>query len=318
MSAGVLCKEEVLDLINPSSGKAVIDPTSSSELKVAASSLDLPIGMQYWEMAGSCRTGKTLNVRDIIKRYGKPCLLDQQKVLKKNQVYLFEVGCSLDLSAPHARGIEGKATGRSSIGRLDVLARLLIDEGTRFDRVPRNYNKKLYVEVTPFTFDLLVRPGTRLSQLRLFRGYEQLVTLTKEELSHEDDVAFPVVDGSGSPLRQECDMDPHDSWYPLCVDITPDPKIGCVAFVAKDNVSEAVDPDAKEAYDPRDFWEAVYPDESEAKTIQPGQTLYPEVKRTSSDSATSCLGVPSLHRKYGRVADRIRWICPSLVRMPAR
>ena len=59
---------------------------------------------------------------------------------------------------------------KSSIGRLDVFTRLITDHGTEFDRVREEYAGPLYAEVSPRTFSVLVREGSRLSQLRIRRG----------------------------------------------------------------------------------------------------------------------------------------------------
>lgn len=271
MSAGVLSKQQVLNLTKPGpQGKIVIHSTSGSKIKVDGSSFDLPIGPQYWEMRGSCRTGKALNLRDIPRKYAKndkASTLEGDTVLKKGNVYLFESGCQLDLSGT---GIEGRATGRSSIGRLDVLVRLLTDKGTKFDRIRSDYNQALRLEVTPITFDILVRPGTCLSQLRLSRGSERLVTLTKEALLLEDPEDFPVVDRDGIPLTTDWDADDQDCWYPFGLDLTSDPQAGCAGFVAKNNVDYPVDPDAKNSLDPMEFWEPVY-EEDGALRLQPNR-----------------------------------------------
>ncbi len=257
MSAGVLCEKEVRELLDPKRGQQVIQPAANVTLEVDGSSLDLPIGSQYWEMKGSCRSGKDLNVKDIIRKYssGFPNVLEGDLRLLKNHVYLFEVDCKLDL---RGTGIQGKATGRSSIGRLDVLVRLLTDRATRFDHVESEYNGQLYLEVTPITFDLIVRPGTRLSQLRLFRGDEHLMTLTKEALLLERyGDTFPVVDASGRPMIEECDNRPQEFWFPFCLDLDADPSAGCSGFVAKKDISDPIDLDQKNAYDPTKFWEPV-------------------------------------------------------------
>ena len=261
MSAGVLCDKQLLDLINPKPGKKrIVEPTGEEDLKVDGSSFDLPIGSEYWEMKGSCRAGKGSNVGDMIRRYA--CHQNSRRIagelrLGRNKVYLFKVGCKLDL---RETGIQGKATGRSSIGRLDVLVRLLTDGATRFDHVESEYNGQLYLEVTPITFDLIVRPGTRLSQLRLFRGEEHLITLTKEALLVEQyDAAFPVLDAKGDLMTKECKNRSQEFWFPFCLDLDADPAAGCAGFMAKrdKDISDPINPDMKNPYDPRKFWEPV-------------------------------------------------------------
>ena len=90
MSAGVLSKQQVQKLIEPRlQGKRVIHSTVGRDIEVDGSSFDLPIGRKYWEMRGSCRTGKDLNVRDIISKYAKQekaSTLEEEMVLKKGKI----------------------------------------------------------------------------------------------------------------------------------------------------------------------------------------------------------------------------------------
>ena len=64
----------------------------------------------------------------------------------------------------------GFANPKSSTGRIDVFTRLITDFGTAFDIVPAGYKGHLSLEVCPRTFPILVREGSRLSQLRFRRG----------------------------------------------------------------------------------------------------------------------------------------------------
>jgi dCTP deaminase len=262
MSAGVLSKQQIRELIDPSSGRRVIEPAGGVKLKIDGSSFDLPIGTEYWEMKGSCRAGKGLNVGDIIRKYAcheNPKPVGHKLRLIRNNVYLFKVGCKLDL---HQTGIQGKATGRSSIGRLDVLVRLLTDGATSFDHVELDYKGELFLEVTPITFDLFVRPGTRLSQLRLFRGNEHLITLTREALLLEQyDDTFPVLDANGALMTEVRQNRLQEFWFPFCLDLSPDPSAGCCGFMAKKGISDPVYPDRKNKHEPIDFWDPVLPDE---------------------------------------------------------
>src|SRR5579872_4009271 len=196
MSAGVLCEDQIKEMIAPKSGQTIRLVSSSSQpfkrSLVGLSAIDLPLGDQYWEMQGSCRTGKRYKVADLVRKYAnhqkaKP-LTDKAITLKRRQVYLFKADCHLDLTST---AIEGKATGKSSIGRLDCLVRLLVDESDTFDLVQKDKRHDLFVEVTPISFHLEVRRGTSLSQLRLYKGNEADISITREELFHEEDESFP-------------------------------------------------------------------------------------------------------------------------------
>src|SRR5262249_49854528 len=69
-----------------------------------------------------------------------------------------------------ARRMAGMANPNSPTGRLDVFTRVIADGATVFDRIDAGYEGRLYIEVAPRTFSILVRKGSRLVQLRLRRG----------------------------------------------------------------------------------------------------------------------------------------------------
>ena len=72
-------------------------------------------------------------------------------------------------SGPPPR-IAAAANPKSSTGRLDIFTRLITDRGRAFDEVPAGYQGQLYAEIVPRTFSVIVRQGTRLSQIRFRRG----------------------------------------------------------------------------------------------------------------------------------------------------
>ncbi len=263
MSAGILCEKQINELIAPETDTIRLQKSPGcafEKLSDGDASIDLPLGDKYWEMQGSCRTGNEYKVTDLIRKYSKhpnkPKPLGSESVLlKKHHVYLFKADCGLDLTGTR---IEGKATARSSIGRLDILVRLLVDGSDAFDFVDKNKKHELYVEVTPISFDLEVKQGTKLSQLRLFKGKEPDISLTKEELFHEEDDAFPVLDEKGKPYRGPCDNQPDDIWFPFRLNLTPDPIAKCSAFAAKNRDDlPPIDPDKEQHYDPHIYWEPI-------------------------------------------------------------
>src|SRR5574341_859460 len=118
MSAGILCMDQVRALINPPEGQTTRLYSSSSHpfdetcLDPSASAIDLPLGENFWEMKGSCRTGKHYKVLDLIRKHAldsRPKSLTSDPItLRRQHVYLFKADCELDLVNLR---IEGKATG---------------------------------------------------------------------------------------------------------------------------------------------------------------------------------------------------------------
>jgi dCTP deaminase len=77
-----------------------------------------------------------------------------------------ELAETLDLP----RELSGAANPKSSTGRIDVFVRLLTEDFEGYERVPAGYTGKLYLEICPRTFPVVVRQGSSLNQLRLRRG----------------------------------------------------------------------------------------------------------------------------------------------------
>ena len=65
------------------------------------------------------------------------------------------------------------ANPKSSIGRLDVFVRVVTEYAMCFDEIPRNYAGRLYLEISPRSFPIIVKQGACLTQLRLFRNETQ-------------------------------------------------------------------------------------------------------------------------------------------------
>ncbi len=266
MAVGILCPAEIEEQLRPSGGHYGILRPSNQPLRLDLSAVDLPLGNQFWVMKGSCRSGPDLSVRDLLRLFAQegPKELRADTRLETGKVYLIELDIEVDLAGTR---VQGKSTGRSSIGRLDVLVRLLADQGREFDRLPENAKGRLFVEVAPITFNLLVRPGTRLSQLRLYRGSEDLFTLSREALEYE--TPFPVVDSSGMPW--DPDHSNREMTFPFSLDLSPDPETDFPCFVAKRDAREPVDPDKRAHYNPKDFWEPVLLGDDRSLHLEPNR-----------------------------------------------
>ncbi|MBP0649813.1 2'-deoxycytidine 5'-triphosphate deaminase, partial [Mycobacterium tuberculosis] len=91
-------------------------------------------------------------------------------ILEAGCVYIVPLMEALALPADVAASTNPK----SSTGRLDVFTRVIADHARAFDTVPAGYHGPLYLEISPRTFPVLVRAGSRLSQIRFRRGDARL------------------------------------------------------------------------------------------------------------------------------------------------
>lgn len=204
--------------------------------QVQPASLDLRLGGHAWRLRASFLAGRGQSVAGRLADFEMHRMdLSQGAVLEKGCVYLVPLMERVALPP----GVEAVANAKSSTGRLDLLTRLVTDDGTEFDRLPEGYDGPLYAEICPRSFSVLVRPGMRLSQMRLRQGQ---AVLDDEGLAalHATD---PLVDGT--PLI--------DAGLGFSVDLRP-AEGDLVGYRARPH-SGVIDLDRIGAYDARDFWD---------------------------------------------------------------
>ena len=91
--------------------------------------------------------------------------LEKGAVLERGCVYVVPLIKSLKLP----ESISAVANPKSSTGRLDVFTRLITNNSEVFDSVEPNYDGPLYAEISPRSFSIRVRKGSRLNQVRFRR-----------------------------------------------------------------------------------------------------------------------------------------------------
>ena len=181
--------------------------------QIQPASLDLRLGDVAYRLRASFLPGAaTVAARLDAELVMHTIDLRDGAVLETGCVYLVPLIERVALP-PH---LHGAANPKSSTGRIDVFTRLIVDHASAFDHVPAGYEGPMYAEISPCTFSVLVRSGSRLSQLRLRRG----------------------------PPHPKRDLD-------FSIDLSSD---GPVGFRAKRH-SGVVDVERLGQYDPRDFWE---------------------------------------------------------------
>ena len=107
-------------------------------------------------------------------------------VLEKGCVYLVELQESLNFP----EYISGVANPKSSIGRLDVFTRLITDYSQEFEIIKNGYKGPIYAEISPRTFSILVRNGSKLSQLRMKVGKPELSDKELKNLSLDNNLVW--------------------------------------------------------------------------------------------------------------------------------
>jgi dCTP deaminase len=138
--------------------------------QIQPASLDLRLGPKAYRVRASFLPGPERGVEDILSAlaYDEMSLEGAGAILERGCVYVVPLMESLALGPD----VSGAANPKSSTGRLDIFTRLIADRGERFDEVPAGYRGALYAEVSPRSFSVRARMGSRLNQLR-FRAWPE-------------------------------------------------------------------------------------------------------------------------------------------------
>ncbi len=231
---GVLPAQTLHDMA--ASGQIQCDPPLA-EGQIQPSSLDLRLGGVAYRIRASFLAGQGTRVLDRLSEFEMHQVdLSDGAVLEKGCVYLVPLMESLALPDD----VHAVANAKSSTGRLDLLTRLILDNGTEFDRIPEGYHGPLYAEICPRSFSALVRPGMRLNQIRFRTGGGPVTDAELTALHAET----PIV--SGTPLISD--------GLGFSVDLEPQHGDDLVGYRAKPHTG-IIDLDRIGAYDPAEFWE---------------------------------------------------------------
>jgi dCTP deaminase len=236
---GVLASQQLQVMIDTgqlSSSAPIVDG------QVQPASLDLRLGKTAYRVRASFLAGSLRTVADRLTDFEMHRIdLSDGAVLEKGCVYVVPLLESLDLP----KGVSGAASAKSSIGRLDLLTRIITDYGTEFDRIPDGYTGPLYVEICPQSFSVIAQTGQMLNQV-IFRDGHTVIDDTELKALHAQ---TPIV--SGEPVIS--------GGLGFSVDLKPASGT-LVGYRAKPHTG-VIDLSKLAHYDPKDFWEEVHTDD---------------------------------------------------------
>jgi len=161
-------------------------------------SLDLRLGKQAFRVRASFLPGRGRTVMEHLTSLNPEpvALTGEGAVLEKGIVYIAPLIERLALLP----SLSGAANPKSSTGRLDIFTRLIVDGSEAFDDVPLGYEGPLYVEISPRSFSVRVREGSKLNQVRIRSRHSRHKGLVDFALSDEEIRArhahSPLVDGA--------------------------------------------------------------------------------------------------------------------------
>ena len=241
-AAGLLPSQDIQALI----ARGVLHAESPiGPEQVQPASLDLRLGAEAFRVQASFLPGERATVAQRLEdlRMHEPLDLTRPTLLERGCVYIIplmeEVALPPELS--------GRANPKSSTGRLDIFTRLITDHGTEFDEVRSGYAGRLYVEVVPRTFSIIVAQGTKLNQLRLRAGPATPADTDLDDLHRRQ----PLVYRDGEPAAA---MISKGLW--LTIDLSGEDGTGLVGYRARPH--GLLDLSRIAFYDPAEFWEPVH------------------------------------------------------------
>jgi dCTP deaminase len=222
--------------------------------QVQPASLDLRLGQRCWRMRASFLPGEGRSVQSRIDALSLHEIdLSVGAVLETGCVYVAEIIETFELPSD----VAASANPKSSTGRLDVFTRLIVDGSREFDQIPQGYTGKLYAEISPRTFPVLVRAGSRLSQARFRNGSPRLDEIELAAL-HEK---HALVSNADHPLT---------TGVPVSIDLAGFNDHGLIGYRAKRHTG-LIDVDKVGAASVADFWEPISADGRGALILDPGQ-----------------------------------------------
>jgi dCTP deaminase len=236
--AGILPAHAIRALIERG---AIAAPVDFAADQVQPASLDLRLGAVAYRVRASFLPGQGQAVGQRLATLALHEIdLARGAVLETGCVYIVPLLEALALDAHMA----ATANPKSSTGRLDVFTRVITDGAREFDKVEAGYCGPLYAEISPRTFSVLVRTGSRLSQIRFRQG----------EPTHSDDLIRalhalePLVSSGAANI---------DNGLALTVDLRGERTDQPIGFRATRH-SGLIDIDAKAACEVLDFWEPIW------------------------------------------------------------
>lgn len=215
-----------------------------------ASAIDLHLSAEVYEMLRGSVKPFDRNYSKIIKDsyYAKRHVkeMDDSFLLKKEHCYVFKIQEELHPDVIGHSPFYGQATAKSSIGRVDVIARLIVDGMKEYEKFNPDEitTGEMFLEITPITFDVKVKEGESISQLRFCNGGYESSLITDEKF-----------------IRSILNVTTTTkNFATLSVDVSNfEIKEGefAAAYCAKSNLTSVIELWGEKKYDPKEFWEKV-------------------------------------------------------------
>ena len=255
-TTGILPSQKIRELVE--SGRILgVNKNKIEEEQIQPSSLDLRLGPIAYRVQASFLPGPNSTVESIVKELVMTEIdLRRPTVFEKCCVYIVPLMEQLHLPSD----ISAKANPKSSTGRLDIFTRMICDYGKEFERIPGGYKGKLYAEVVPRTFTVIVYEGLKLNQLRFVRGSPLPSDTKLQELNKQKTLVY---------VDEDSPKDPEiDKGLRISINLQGDKERNIIGYRAKKN-APAIDLSKINFYEPEDFWDQIPAPNSKAIILNP-------------------------------------------------
>jgi dCTP deaminase len=238
LSTGTLPSQRIRAAVHD---KTIAALEEIAEDQIQPASLDLRLGPVAYRVRASFLPGAGRDMEARLAQFNMHEIdLSPGAVLEQGCVYIVPL-------MEHVRlgyRTSGIASPKSSAGRLNLFTRVITDGGTEFDVVRSGYKGRLYAEISPRGFSILVRKGTRLVQLRIRSGNPRTSAKALRELRETRNVVSVTADDSVA------------RGYAITVDLRGKGPGSVIGYRAKRH-TDVIDYDRVAHYDPADFWEPI-------------------------------------------------------------
>jgi dCTP deaminase len=222
--------------------------------QIQPASLDLRLGAKAYRTRASFLPGPRAAVADRIRELAlHEIALGEGAVLETGCVYIVPLQEALALPP----GLLAATNPKSSTGRLDVFTRVIADRARAFDQVEAGYAGPLYAEISPRTFPVLVRQGSRLSQIRFRRGEPALDASALAALHARERLVDSEDADLGAGVAVSVDLAGAGASLP-------------VGYRAKRHTG-VIDVDRRDSYTVADFWEPIAAHPSRSLILDPNE-----------------------------------------------
>lgn len=232
--------------------------------QIQPASLDVRLGARGFRLRASFLPGPEGMLSKKLPHFALEEIdMAVEPVLAPGSTYL--VALEEALSLP--KNMDALASPKSSTGRVDVFVRLLPERGAYFDTVPSGYHGQLWLEITPQSFPIKVRRGTKLAQLRFRRGGAAYDNYQLKKLHDKNPLVEAGTSEAGRHGWRKSRTLQLDKGLVLSVDLAGDK--GAIGYQARKH-TPVLDMDKNGVHAVEDFFQPVHAPKSGWLVLAPG------------------------------------------------